>query len=401
MTLQKALITPEEASTIIEVRNLTKRFVTGSKTAAVDNVSFRVGREVVTLLGPSGCGKTTTLRCIAGLEKPDEGEIIIDGKVVTSVKDKIFIPPEKRNIGLVFQSYALWPHMKVFDNVAYGLKVKHFSKDEIRERVQKALEMVGMGLYADRYPSQLSGGQQQRVAFARSLIYEPKVLLLDEPLSNLDAKIREKTRFELKNLLQSTGIASVYVTHDQEEAFLLSDRIVVMNQGRVIQSDSPFNIYYYPADEFVASFVGRSNMIDGQVVSKSGSKGILRIFGNYDIRCSIPDSLPIGATCSLILRSNEIGMHAEMPARENIIPCEVVSREYKGAVTDHLVKVGNAQLIVTTHRFCELDRLHSLTSVQHNEVGSKVFLEIREEAVTVVPKRNASNPKREAIKLAS
>lgn len=370
-------------SAIIEVRNLTKRFAKGTKSAAVNNVSFTVGREVLTLLGPSGCGKTTTLRCIAGLEKPDSGEIIIDGKVVTSPEKGVFVPPEKRDIGLVFQSYALWPHMKVFDNVAYALKIRHVPKPEIEKRVNRALEMVYLTGYDQRYPAQLSGGQQQRVALARCLVYEPKVLLLDEPLSNLDAKVREKTRIELKNLLEKIGIASVYVTHDQEEAFLLSDKIVVMNQGAVVQVDTPYNIYQYPATEFVASFVGKSNMIDGVVVTRGeDGKGVVKILGQYDLECTIPEGISPGSECSVIIRANEVGLLNEKPKSGNIIPCVVEGREYKGAVTDHIVKLGNLDLTVTTHRFCELDRIHAAES----ESVRNAFLDIRGEAVTVVPK---------------
>ncbi|MDG6907395.1 MAG: ABC transporter ATP-binding protein [Nitrososphaerota archaeon] len=373
------------SSPVIEVRNLTKRFVKGTKSAAVNNVSFTVGQEVLTLLGPSGCGKTTTLRCIAGLERPDSGEIIIDGKVVTSPEKHIFVPPEKRDIGLVFQSYALWPHMKVFDNVAYALKLRHVPKAEIEKRVNRALDMVYLTGYDQRYPAQLSGGQQQRVALARCLVYEPKVLLLDEPLSNLDAKVREKTRIELKNLLSRIGIASVYVTHDQEEAFLLSDKIVVMNQGSVVQVGTPHNIYQYPASEFVASFVGKSNMIDGIVVSiGEDGKGVVKILGQYDLECTIPVGLSAGSECSVIIRANEVGMLNEKPETGNVIPCVVEGREYKGAVTDHAVKVGNINLTVTTHRFCELDHIHAHEA--EGEAGRKAFLDIRGEALTVVPK---------------
>ncbi|MGI0079645.1 MAG: ABC transporter ATP-binding protein [Nitrososphaerales archaeon] len=368
---------------IIEVRNLSKHFVKGSKTAAVDNVSFTVGKEILTLLGPSGCGKTTTLRCIAGLEKPDRGEILIAGKLVTSTEKRIFASPEKRNIGLVFQSYALWPHMKVFDNVAYGLKVRHAPKPEIKERVAKALERVGLTGYEKRYPAQLSGGQQQRVALARSLVYEPKVLLLDEPLSNLDAKIREKTRIELKSLLSSLDVSSVYVTHDQEEAFLLSDQIVVMNQGRVVQTDTPFNVYNYPANEFVATFVGRTNMVQGTVMS-GGDNGMIRIFGKYDVVCDVPENLAAGENCSVVMRSNEIGILREKPPAGAVIPCEVISREYKGAVTDHVVKVSDSTLVITTHRFCDLNDVHK--DLEGNMSKDTMYLDIRPGSVTVVPK---------------
>ena len=372
----------DASSSVIEVRNLTKRFVKGTKSAAVNNISFTVGREVLTLLGPSGCGKTTTLRCIAGLERPDSGEILIDGKVVTSPEKGIFVSPEKRSIGLVFQSYALWPHMKVFDNVAYALKIRRTPKPEIESKVKRALEMVDLTGYDQRYPAQLSGGQQQRVALARCLVYEPKVLLLDEPLSNLDAKVRERTRIELKNLLSKVGISSVYVTHDQEEAFLLSDKIVVMNQGVIAQTGTPFDIYQYPANEFVASFVGKSNMIDGVVSKKTGGKGTVKILGKYDIECDIPDSLSPGSACSVIIRANEVGMLDEKPKSGNVIPCQVEAREYKGAVTDHLIKVGGVGLTVTTHKFCDLNHVHSDASA----AGTDAYLEIRGDAVTVIPK---------------
>ncbi|HZW57843.1 MAG TPA: ABC transporter ATP-binding protein [Nitrososphaerales archaeon] len=373
---------------IIKVTNLTKKFVKGSNIAAIDHISFEVGREVVTLFGPSGCGKTTTLRCIAGLEKPDEGEIVIDGKVVTSIEKGIFVPPEKRNIGLVFQSYALWPHMKVYDNVAYGLRVRHTNKADMRSRVNKVLETVGLAGYEDRYPAQLSGGQQQRVALARSMVYEPKVLLLDEPLSNLDAKIRERTRIELKALLTKIGITSVYVTHDQEEAFLMSDKIVVMNEGKIMQQDTPYNVYHSPANQFVASFVGRSNLIPGMVVKKGSpaengrdSNGVVRILGDYDIECTFPSSLAEGQKCLVMVRSNEVGLSSQKPAIGGYKECEVLAREYKGAMTDHLVKIGDETLMVSTHRFCDLNQAEIASP------SGKHYVLIRGEAVSVVPEQ--------------
>ena len=377
-----------QSEPVIKVTNLTKKFVKGSKVAAIDHISFEVGREVVTLFGPSGCGKTTTLRCIAGLEKPDEGEIVIDGKVVTSIEKGIFMPPEKRNIGLVFQSYALWPHMKVYDNVAYGLKVRHTNKSDMRSRVSRVLETVGLSGYEDRYPAQLSGGQQQRVALARSMVYEPKVLLLDEPLSNLDAKIRERTRIELKALLTKIGITSVYVTHDQEEAFLMSDKIVVMNEGKIMQQDTPYNVYHSPANQFVASFVGRSNLIPGTVLKKGGpvgngrdSNGVVRILKDYDIDCQFPSSLVEGQKCLVMVRSNEVGLSSNKPAIGGYKECEVLAREYKGAMTDHLVKIGDETLMVSTHRFCDLNQ------AEVSSPTGKHYVLIRGEAVSVVPEQ--------------
>ena len=238
----------------IEIQNLFKRF---KNTVAVNRIQLGVEKgEMLTLLGPSGCGKTTTLRCIAGLEKPEEGDIVIDGKPMLS---EGFVQPSKRGIGMVFQNYAVWPHMKVFNNVAYGLKLQKKSKSEIREKTRDVLELVGLGGLEDRYPSQLSGGQQQRVALARALVRNPKVLLLDEPLSNLDAKLREELRFEIKSLVKRMGITSVYVTHDQAEAMVISDRIAVMDAGNVVQIGTARDIYQTPANKFVADFIGTMN----------------------------------------------------------------------------------------------------------------------------------------------
>ncbi|MDY3868835.1 MAG: ABC transporter ATP-binding protein [Pyramidobacter sp.] len=218
--------------------------------------------EFISLLGPSGCGKTTMLRMIAGFEKPTTGEILIDDCVVSGPNG--FIPPNKRNIGMVFQSYAVWPHMNVFDNVAYPLKIQGVARKEIRDRVRTILEMVHLSQYIDRMPNELSGGQQQRVALGRALVSNPKVLLLDEPLSNLDAKLRESMRFEIKEVQKHFGITVVYVTHDQTEAMAMSDRVIVLNRGVVQQTDTPMNIYRNPRNQFVADFVGKINFIRGE-----------------------------------------------------------------------------------------------------------------------------------------
>ena len=219
-------------------------------------------KEFITLLGPSGCGKTTMLRMIAGFERPSSGEIKIGDVTVSSPSE--FVPPNERNIGMVFQSYAVWPHMNVFDNVAYPLKIQGVSRSEIRDRVEKVLESVHLSQYITRMPDELSGGQQQRVALGRALVSKPRVLLLDEPLSNLDAKLRESMRFEIKEVQRNFGITVVYVTHDQTEAMAMSDRIIVFNQGIVQQVDSPINIYKKPANQFVADFVGRVNFLRGK-----------------------------------------------------------------------------------------------------------------------------------------
>jgi iron(III) transport system ATP-binding protein len=245
----------------VTIRNVTKSFG-GNVVLKEFNETFGDG-EFVTLLGPSGCGKTTMLRIIAGFEKPTAGEVYIDEQLVSG--GNTFVPPEKRGIGMVFQSYAVWPHMNVFENVAYPLQIQKKPKEKIREAVTRVLETVHLSQYAERLPSQLSGGQQQRVALARALVAEPRLLLLDEPLSNLDAKLRESMRFEIKEIQQRTGITVVYVTHDQTEAMAMSDRIFLINRGVVQQCGTPQEIYNRPANQFVADFLGKVDFFKGEV----------------------------------------------------------------------------------------------------------------------------------------
>ncbi len=247
----------------VTLRHITKVF--GDNRVLCDfDASFREG-EFITLLGPSGCGKTTLLRIIAGFERPTEGEVRIGERLVTG--GKTFVPPEQRGIGMVFQSYAVWPHMNVFENVAYPLRIRRAGRQEIEEAVQGALALVHLEAYRDRLPSQLSGGQQQRVALARALVARPELLLLDEPLSNLDAKLRESMRFEIKELQQRLGITVVYVTHDQTEAMAMSDRIFLINQGVVRQSGTPEEIYNRPVSPFVADFLGKVDFFPGMAES--------------------------------------------------------------------------------------------------------------------------------------
>jgi len=241
----------------VTLKGITKRF---GDVVAADNITLEINHgEFFTLLGPSGCGKTTTLRIIAGLEWPDEGKVFFDDEDVTNV------PPYKRNTGMVFQNYAIWPHMSVFDNVAYGLRVRKLPRSEIKERVRKALDLVKLTGLEKRFPSQLSGGQQQRVALARALVIEPKVLLLDEPLSNLDAKLRVEMREEIKELQRNLGITTIYVTHDQEEAMVISDRVAIQNHGAIHQVGTPREIYYRPKNLFVATFLGRGTLLEGVI----------------------------------------------------------------------------------------------------------------------------------------
>jgi iron(III) transport system ATP-binding protein len=251
---------------MIRVNGLSKQFADGQdQPAAVDAISFEVAPgELFTLLGPSGCGKTTTLRCIAGLETPTSGEIFIGNEAVYSAGHGVFVPANKRNIGMVFQSYAIWPHMTVLQNVTYPLKGRGFSRAEVKDRAAKALETVGLLEFAERPAPKLSGGQQQRVALARAIAGDPKILLLDEPLSNLDAKLREEMRVEIRRMQRRLGITAVYVTHDQIEALTMSDQIAVMDQGRIVEVGTPRDIYLRPKSRFAANFVGLTNIIPAE-----------------------------------------------------------------------------------------------------------------------------------------
>ncbi len=256
--------------TTIIIKNLTKRF---GQVVAVDNVSLTIEPgSFLTLLGPSGCGKTTLLRCVAGLEDPDEGEIYVSDKLVFSYEQGISLPPGQRELGLVFQNYALWPHMTVYQNMAFALEIQKLDKDEIDSRVKEALTEVHMAGYEDRYPREMSGGQQQRIALARMLAYRPRLFLMDEPLSNLDARLRMDMRAEIKRLHHIAGATTIYVTHDQVEALTMSTNIAVMKEGVLQQLDTPDHVYHYPANLFVADFIGnpKVNLLDG-VVNETNS----------------------------------------------------------------------------------------------------------------------------------
>lgn len=268
----------------LEIKNLTKTFVTkGKELNAVNNISLTIEPgEFVCLLGPSGCGKTTTLRMIAGFEIPTHGHIFIEGK------DIAYLTPDKRDISMVFQNYALFPHMNVYENIAYGLKIQKKSKEEISKRVDNILSLMKMENFAERVPSQMSGGQQQRVSLARALIMNSGLLLFDEPLSNLDAKLRLHMRDEIRKLQQEVGITSVYVTHDQAEAMALSDKIVIMKDGEIAQVGSPSEIYQKPNSEFVAKFIGKANILEAIIINKTENTTILKIAGAmYEIKESV------------------------------------------------------------------------------------------------------------------
>jgi iron(III) transport system ATP-binding protein len=306
----------------VTLTNLTKEYP-GAK--PVTDVSLEINDgELIALLGPSGCGKTTTLRMIAGFIVPTRGEIRVGDHLVSS-KDRV-IPPEDRRMSMIFQSYAVWPHMTVFDNVAFGLKLRKFSSGEVKQRTERMLDIVHLKALSGRYPSELSGGQQQRVALARALANEPQTLLLDEPLSNLDANLREEMRFEIRRLHDEFGITSVYVTHDQGEAMVTADRVVVMNAGRIEQVGTPEDIYDRPITRFVASFIGMNNLLDCRI---EAGKAIIA-------------ELPI---------SVEMFEHRCPPSdTTNVLAGTIRRQSFLGDARDYLVDIGNGQLIRVSSR---------------------------------------------------
>lgn len=324
----------------------------GTRIQAVDNVSLSVPQgALLTLLGPSGCGKTTILRCIAGLEQPDEGRIVIGDRVVFDSAAGILVPANQRGIGMVFQSYAIWPHMSVKENVAFPLKVardRKYSRQDINEKVARALEMVRLGGFEDRSATQLSGGQQQRLALARGLVREPALLLLDEPLSNLDAKLREEMRFELKRLQLELGLTALYVTHDQSEALALSDQIAVFSSGKAIQLGDPVEIYRRPATRFVADFIGTTNFLPGKagVPGDDGKGAAFTDFGT--VACRFARSVKEGDELLVLVRPEDTGL---APATENVpngIAGTIENRVYLGEFMDYVVRVRDVSLRVRT-----------------------------------------------------
>jgi ABC-type Fe3+/spermidine/putrescine transport system ATPase subunit len=319
--------------TSVRIQGLVKNF---GAFQAVKNLDLEVEQgELVVLLGPSGCGKTTTLRCIAGLEDIDGGRILIGEETVSTADHSV--PPEKRSIGMVFQSYAVWPHMTILENVAFGLKIKHVGKDEIRQRVEKVLELVGLGGYGERSVSQLSGGQQQRVALARAIVLEPRVLLFDEPLSNLDAKLRERMRFELRSLQKRLGITAIYVTHDQQEAMAIADRVVLMNGGKIEQQGTPAQIYNHPVTRFAAEFIGLTNILEGKVVSTNPTKIALAgglVFGTDQ------SGLQVGDDVEVICRPENVALLSAPSDAPNTYPGRVNNVFFLGNLSEAYVDVA-------------------------------------------------------------
>ena len=311
---------------------------TGKDFYAVKDTSLTIEPgSFVTLLGPSGCGKTTTLRMIAGFESPDEGEIYLGEQAINA------LTPNKRDTAMVFQSYALLPHYNVFDNVAYGLKLRKVPKDEIQKRVMKILDLVELTGMEGRMTNQLSGGQQQRVALARALVIEPTVLLFDEPLSNLDAKLRVSMRTEIRRIQQEVGITAIYVTHDQSEAMALSDNIIIMNKGVVAQMGSPQDIYYHPNSEFVADFIGEANFLKGALERLEGNHAVLNVEG-HPTQVPAREGMALGKEYTVVLRPESAVLKDE-----GGLPCEVVLSCFMGSYQNYHVKVGGTLVKLTDY----------------------------------------------------
>jgi ABC-type spermidine/putrescine transport systems, ATPase components len=349
---------------------------------AVEDVSFTLEPgEMFTLLGPSGCGKTTTLRSIAGLETPNSGAISVGDRVLYDSDRRISVPPYDRRLGMVFQSYAIWPHLTVFKNVSFPLEVLPRSvrpnREEIRRRVHAVLEVTELGEFADRSATALSGGQQQRLALARGLVINPSLVLLDEPLSNLDAKLRESMRFELKRLQHDLGLTCVYVTHDQTEALTLSDRIAVMNEGHIVQIGTPRDIYERPNSRFVADFIGVTNFLEGSVTERNGD--LCRVdLGIGELWARTKSTLLVGSKALLSLRPEWVTLSTEPRASggQNEWSGVVIRRAFQGDSVDHIVQVGNAEI---------RNRSNPAQSIPE---GTTVYVSIDPEKIVVVPKED-------------
>jgi spermidine/putrescine transport system ATP-binding protein len=351
---------------------------------AVDTVSLSIGDgEFFSLLGPSGCGKTTTLRLIAGFELPTEGDVYIDGRLQGET------PPYRRPVNTVFQSYALFPHMTVFQNVAFGLEMQKVAREEIRQRVLEALEMVQLPGMENRKPAQLSGGQQQRIALARALVNRPKVLLLDEPLGALDLKLRKAMQLELKALQHRVGITFIYVTHDQEEALTMSDRIAVMSRGQVLQTGTPEEIYEQPADRFVADFIGETNFLEGKVESKLAGEVEVVVDGVLTLYCLPPLLSPPklggmkgearrGEGVTVAIRPEKISLHAE-PPDQRAVPGVVQEVVYTGTDTRYLVQLTEKTMVTVRQQNIGIGATVVFA------VGAKVYLHWQPEYARLLP----------------
>jgi spermidine/putrescine ABC transporter ATP-binding subunit len=364
----------QQQDTVVELSGLTKRF---RDVTAVDDIDLSIADgEFLTLLGPSGCGKTTTLRMIAGFETPTEGVVRIDGETVTKT------PPYNRDTGMVFQQYALFPHMTVADNISFGLEMDGVDDDEITERVRDALEMVRLGGLGDRYPEELSGGQQQRVALARALVIEPSVLLLDEPLSNLDKKLREEMRLEILRLHRELDVTMVYVTHNQEEALTMSDRMAVMNHGEIRQVGTPREVYHRPRDAFVADFIGNANLLEGEVTGRGDGQLMISLDAGstvtVDEDATTTRAAQPGEDVTLLFRPERFRVYPGDAAvdADNVIRGTVEEVTFLGSRIDYFVRVGESRLHVVQQNLEEGETFQD---------GEEVSLGFRADSPFLIP----------------
>ncbi|MDX9801307.1 MAG: ABC transporter ATP-binding protein [Spirochaetia bacterium] len=319
----------------LRLKNIYKSY---GKTAVINGLSLDVkDGELVTLLGPSGCGKTTTLRCVTGFLNPEKGDIFIGEKNITE------IPPEKRGIGLVFQNYALWPHMTIFENLAFGLRLRKMKDKVIQKKVMEGLSIVKLEAFGDRYPRQLSGGQQQRVALARAIVLEPDILLLDEPLSNLDALLREQMRFEIGQIHRNFKITTIYVTHDQTEAMVISDRIVILNKGIIMQQGTPTEVYSRPENKFVAGFMGTTNFIPGEIAGQAGKYLVMTTAGGRKLLCTGRNEEK-GEKCEAAVRPENIAFCPSGENGDNVFPALVTRASYTGDMIDYEIEFDDIKL---------------------------------------------------------
>jgi iron(III) transport system ATP-binding protein len=365
------------AKAMVQIESLEKYFGEDKERVHVlKGVSLNVPEgSLYTFLGPSGCGKTTTLRCVAGLERPEGGRIVIDDEPVYASDERVHVPTNKRPIGMVFQSYAIWPHMTVAENVAYPLTIQRRPKAEIKKRVEDVLKVVGLHGLEDRPAPKLSGGQQQRVAFARALVNEPKVMLLDEPLSNLDAKLRLQMRFEIKDLQRRVNITTIFVTHDQSEALAISDQIAVMHGGKLIEIGSPHELYSRPKRRFTATFLGLTNLIEGKVAEMGQDSKPSRLDTTQGSLSFIPSThLEKNQRVVISIRPEHIQVHKQKPqGGENIVEGTVKEAVFMGDAYHCQISAGDTLLRVHTHPFLTMS------------VGENVFLELDVQSCNGLP----------------
>jgi iron(III) transport system ATP-binding protein len=370
---------------VLSVQSISTEYATplGASVKAAQDITFTVPEgKLFTLLGPSGCGKTTTLRSIAGLERPTSGQIEVGGRVVYSAAHGVFVPPNERNFGMVFQSYAIWPHMTVFENAAFPLRAQRkLDRRQIRDKVMRVLCTVALDPYADRSATKLSGGQQQRLALARALVMEPKLLLLDEPLSNLDAKLRQRMRFELMRLQRELNITTVYVTHDQSEALALSHQIAVMNEGRIVQIGNPRDVYDSPASQFVADFVGTTNLIEAQATGGGPADGMVGLHASFGpLQARSKEQLQQGQRVTISVRPEDVELHEAAPAAlggMSVFSGTMIARAFLGEHLDCQVRVGDCLLFARAHPSLRVP------------VGAAVYVRLQAARCTAIP-RDAS-----------